>query len=233
MKINTPLVEGKLIRRYKRFLADVVLTEGNIVTAHTPNTGSMMQCAVPGYRVLLSKSDNPQRKLPFTLERVEVNGYWVDIHTHRANRVVEEGLRKGLIRGFEDFCLRAEYPYGDSRIDFLLERGKEKILLEVKNVTLMSGKVAACFPDAVTLRGHKHIRALQKALREGYRGILFFLVQRREALAFRPADHIDAEYGNLLRKAVQEGVEVLAYKTAVSEDETIIAANLPVLLDRG
>lgn len=233
MKIEAPLVAGKLLRRYQRFLADVALDEGSTVTAHTPNTGSMMQCAVPGYRVLLSRSENPRRKLPFTLERIKVNGFWVDIHTHRANDVVEEGLRQSLIRGFSGFALRREFPYGDSRFDFLLHREQERILLEVKNVTLMYGEGPACFPDAVTLRGQKHIRALRKALDEGYRSILFFLVQRGEALSFRPADHIDGEYGQLLRQAVQAGVEVLAYKTVVTEDETTIAAPLPIFLEAG
>ena len=230
MKITGPLLEGKLIRRYKRFLADVALGDGRIVTAHTPNTGSMMQCAVPDHRVLVSTSADPRRKLPFTLERIEVNGFWVDIHTSRANRVVEEALREGLIPGLEDFRIKPEFPYSQSRIDFLLEGKKEKTLLEVKNVTLMSGLHSACFPDAVTLRGQKHIRDLQKALGEGYRSILLFLVQRGEALSFRPADPVDPEYGRLLRIAARAGVEILAYKTKATEDETVITGAIPILL---
>jgi sugar fermentation stimulation protein A len=233
MKIPMPLIKGRLIRRYKRFLVDVELEDGSVVTAHTPNTGSMMQCAVPGYRVLLSRSDNPQRKLPFTLERIGVNGFWIDIHTQRANRVVEEGLRLGLIPGFHGYRIRPEFPYGDSRIDFFLEGNGERVLLEVKNVTLICGQETACFPDAVTLRGRKHIRTLQKALDEGFRSVLLFLVQRGEARSFCPADHIDPEYGQALRAALRQGVEVLAYQTDVSEEETVIARSLPVLLSSG
>lgn len=230
MKIPGPLIQGHLIRRYKRFMTDVELADGTIVTAHTPNTGSMKQCSVPGYRVLLSRSDNPSRKLPYTLERIEVNGYWVDTHTHRANRVVEEGLRKGLIETLEDCEIRPEYSFGQSRIDFFLQRGEERILLEVKNVTLTLEPSIACFPDAVTTRGQKHLNELLAAVQSGYRGIIFFLVQRGETLSFQPADHIDPEYGRLLRKAVQEGAEAMAYKTRVTATETILDRQVPILM---
>jgi sugar fermentation stimulation protein A len=232
LKIPAPQIKGRLIRRYKRFLTDVELEDGTMVTAHTPNTGSMKQCAVPGYRVLLSHTDNPSRKLPYTLERIEVNGYWVDTHTHRANRVVEEGLRNGLIEEFRDCAITPEFSFGQSRIDFFLERKEEKILLEVKNVTLTLERGVACFPDAVTTRGQKHLRELLDAVQGGYRGVIFFLVQRGEALSFKPADAIDSEYGRLLRLAVQGGVEALAYKTRVTATETVIDQRIPILLER-
>jgi len=231
MKIPEPLLEGRLVRRYKRFLIDVELPDGTLVTAHTPNTGSMKECAIPGYRVLLSRSNNPARKLPFTLERIEVNGYWVDTHTHRANRVVEEGLRKGWVKEFRGYGITPEFPYGQSRFDFLLTRGEEKVLLEVKNVTLTLDSNVACFPDAVTTRGQKHLKELLTALSEGYRGVIFFLVQRGEAVSFRPADTIDPEYGKLLRKVAQEGVEPLAYKTRVTATETVLNGRIPVQLN--
>ncbi|MBN2427096.1 MAG: DNA/RNA nuclease SfsA [Deltaproteobacteria bacterium] len=230
MKILPPLLEGKLIRRYKRFLTDVILADGTLVTAHTPNTGSMMECAIPGYRVILSRSDNPKRKLPYTLERIEVNGHWVDTHTHRANRVVEEGLRKGLIAEFRNYTLSPEFSYGQSRFDFLLTKGEEKILLEVKNVTLTLNSDVARFPDAVTTRGQKHLKELLAARSDGYRGVIFFLVQRREARSFQPADNIDPVYGELLRQAVQGGVEALAYKTRVTPTETVLDERIPVIL---
>ncbi|MGW8313786.1 MAG: DNA/RNA nuclease SfsA, partial [Desulfuromonadales bacterium] len=181
MRLPQPLLKGRLVRRYQRFLADVELDDGRLVTAHTPNTGSMQQCAVPGQPVLLSESSNPLRKLAWSWELVQVNNHWVDINTHRANRVVEEALRGNLIPGLQDFVVRAEFPYSGSRIDFMLERAEEQILLEVKNVTLCCQPGIACFPDAVTRRGQKHLRDLTAAARNGMRAVIFFLVQRSEA----------------------------------------------------
>lgn len=230
MQLPQPLIEGRLVRRYQRFLADVELADGTLVTAHTPNTGSMRQCAVPGHKVLLSRSDNPQRKLAWSWELVEVNGCWVDINTHRANRVVEEALHNGQVAGLQGYTVRPEFPYADSRIDFMLEGPGEKVLLEVKNVTLCCDEKVACFPDAVTARGQKHLRDLMAAVGEGWRSVIFFLVQRSEAQAFAPADHIDPEYGRLLRQARGGGVDVMAYKTIVNLQETCLAKPLKLLL---
>lgn len=231
MKLPAPLLAGRLLRRYRRFLADVELMDDRIITAHTPNTGSMLQCAVPGHRVLVSVADNPMRKLGFTLELIEVNGYWVDTHTHRANRVVEEGLKSGAIAELAGCRVVPEYRYHDSRLDFLLEKAGEKTLVEVKNVTLTAATDVACFPDAVTVRGQKHLRELMRARSEGYRAVIFFLVQRGEAKAFTPADSIDPEYGRLLRQAVQSGVEVLAYKSVVSPEENRVGERITVILE--
>ncbi len=230
MKLPSPLIEGRLVRRYKRFLADVELADGTLVTAHTPNTGSMKQCAVPGHRVLISQSDNPQRKLKYTLELIRVNNHWVDTHTHRTNRVVEEGLRQGAIPELAGYAVTPESPYHDSRIDFLLEKKDERVLVEVKNVTLCSPPEVACFPDAVTVRGQKHLRELLRARGEGYRAVIFFLVQRGEATAFSPADDIDPEYGRLLREVTAEGVEALAYKSVVTPEENRVGKRIPVLV---
>jgi sugar fermentation stimulation protein A len=230
MKLPQPLFEGRLVRRYKRFLADVELNDGSLVTAHTPNTGSMQQCAMPGQRVLLSKSDNPKRKLAWSWELVQVNGRWVDINTHRANRVVEEALRGNIIPEFQDYAVRPEFPFASSRIDFMLETSWEKALLEVKNVTLCCKPDVACFPDAVTKRGQKHLRDLVAARQDGWRAVIFFLVQRGEAESFAPAEEIDAEYARLLRAAADAGVEALAYRTIVSPRETIIGERIAVQL---
>lgn len=230
MQLPQPLIEGRLVRRYQRFLADVELADGTLVTAHTPNTGSMRQCAVPGHKVLLSRSDNPQRKLAWSWELVEVNGCWVDINTHRANRVVEEALNNDQIAGLQGYTVRPEFPYADSRIDFMLEGPGEKVLLEVKNVTLCCDEKVACFPDAVTARGQKHLRDLMAAVGERWRSVIFFLVQRSEAQAFAPADHIDPEYGRLLRLAQVGGVDAMAYKTIVNCQETCLAKPLKLLL---
>lgn len=230
MDLPSPLLPGTLLRRYKRFLADIQLDSGEEITAHTPNTGSMMQCAVPGYRVLVSTSDNPNRKYLNTLELIEVNRSWVDTNTLRANRVVEEGLCRGRISDLQGYNVQPEYRFGESRIDFFLEKGEAKVLIEVKNVTLCCTETTACFPDAVTLRGQKHLRELMAAVAQGYRSIILFLVQRGEALAFSPADQIDPEYGRLLREAVACGVEALAIQTAVTPDAVSVARELPVVL---
>ena len=230
MKLPCPLFAGRLVRRYQRFLADVELDDGRLVTAHTPNTGSMLQCAVPGSPVLLSKSANPQRKLAWSWELVRVNDHWVDINTHRANRVVEEALRNDVIPGLQGYAVRPEFPFADSRIDFMLAGSTAKVLLEVKNVTLCCEPQIACFPDAVTRRGQKHLRDLVAALQGGWRAVIFFLVQRGEATAFTPADAIDAAYGRLLREAVEAGVEALAYRTVVSPTENRLGEPLALLL---
>lgn len=231
MKLPQPLLPGRLVRRYRRFLTEVELDDGRLVTAHTPNTGSMRQCAVPGHRVLVSPSSNPARKLAYTLELIEVGGFWVDTHTQRSNRVVEEGLRGGVIPELAGAAVRPEYACGDSRIDFLLEWPGRRLLLEVKNVTLLCDAATACFPDAVTTRGQKHLRALMAAVAQGWEAAVLFLVQRGEAEAFAPADAIDAEYGRLLRQAAAGGVRPLAWQTRISTEETVLTRPLPVCLD--
>jgi len=230
MDLPQPLLPGRLVRRYQRFLADVELADGRLVTAHTANTGSMRQCAVPGAAVLLSPSDNPKRKLAYSWELVQVEGHWVDINTHRANRVVEEALRNGSLEGLAGYRVRAEYPFGESRIDFLLESDTERVLVEVKNVTLCCGPQLACFPDAVTTRGQKHLQELMAARRDGWRAVIFFLVQRGEATGFTPADAIDPEYGRLLRQAVAQGVEARAYRTVVTPQANRVGTRIPVCL---
>jgi sugar fermentation stimulation protein A len=230
VKLPAPLVEGRLVRRYQRFLADIELADGSIVTAHTPNTGSMLQCAVAGHAVLISRAVNPARKLAWTLELIRVNGHWVDTHTHRTNRVVEEALRGGQIPGLASYEVVPEYRFGASRLDFLLHRGMARVLLEVKNVTLTDGGEIACFPDAVTERGRRHLHELLGAVQQGHRGVIFFLVQRGEATAFTPADHIDPAYGRTLREVAAQGVEIVACRSVVTPEENRVGERLPVLL---
>ena len=230
MKLPTPLYEGILRRRYQRFLTDIERPDGTMITAHTPNTGSMQQCAVPGYPVLFSAAGNPKRKLPWTLELIRVGSDWVDTHTQRSNQLVAEALEQGWIEELRGYQVRAEFPFGSSRIDFFLENAAEKVLLEVKNVTLCCGTETACFPDAVTVRGQKHLLELKEALNHGYRSVIFFLVQRGEARYFSPADTIDPEYGRLLREVAAAGVEILAYKTHTTAEENQVAERLAVRL---
>ncbi len=230
MKLPAPLIKGILLRRYKRFFTDVELSDGTVVIAHTPNTGSMKQCAIAGYQVLISKTDNPKRKLKYTLELIRIGDHWVDTHTQRTNRVVEEALRNNKIRSLENFQVQPEYKFGESRIDFYLQKDDDQVLLEVKNVTLCCNGTTACFPDAVTTRGQKHLRELLAAKKLGYRAVIFFLVQRAEALEFSPADDIDPEYGRLLREVVAGGVETMAYKTIVTPEENRVGEQISVVL---
>jgi len=230
VKLPAPLIEGRLVRRYQRFLADIELADGSVVTAHTPNTGSMQQCAVPGHRVLISTADNPARKLRYTLELIRVGDFWVDTHTHRTNRVVEEGLRGGAIPELAGYRVTPEVKFGASRLDFGLEREGERCFVEVKNVTLCCTPQVACFPDAVSERGQKHLRELLAARQLGHRAVIFFLVQRGEATAFTAADAIDPVYGRLLREVTAAGVEALAYKSIVSPGDNRVGARIPVLL---
>lgn len=231
MNISQPLYRGKLIRRYKRFLADVELMSGEVVTAHSANTGSMRGCSTPGSVVLLSKSDNPKRKLKYSWELVEVNQRWICINTALPNRLVEEAIEKNhipLLQGYSQ--IRREVRYAEnSRIDLLLERPGQHCYVEVKNVTLMENETAL-FPDAVTTRGQKHLRDLMQMIDEGHRSIIFFVVNRSDCNSFSPANDVDPVYGKLLREAIGHGVEALAYQTRITPPEIILSEKLPVLL---
>ena len=229
-----PLIPGTLIKRYKRFMADITLADGSMVTAHCPNSGSMLGCNLPGSPVMLSKSPNPDRKLAYTWELVQSNGYWIGLNTMLPNRLAEEAILDGTITELQGYDrLRREVPYGSerSRIDLLLEGAQGRCYVEVKNVTLVEGNLAL-FPDAVTERGQKHLRELMEVVRNGDRGVLLFTVQRGDANSVAPADRIDPVYGRLLREAVRNGVEVLAYRASVQPEEIRLTERLPIVLDQ-
>jgi sugar fermentation stimulation protein A len=233
MDFPEPLIQGRLVRRYQRFLADVLLSDGRLVTAHTPNTGSMKGCSEPGSRVWLRDTGNPRRKYILTWELVQTRtGVLVGINTGLSSRLVAEGIRKGVItelQGYHD--LLSEVPYGleNSRIDLLL-RTKEGpyCYVEVKNVTLVEERTAL-FPDAVSVRGTKHLRELAAIAEAGHRAVIFFCVQRADAAEVRPADTIDPQYGQTLRQALGRGVEALAYDACVSPQTVAIRDPLPVV----
>ena len=208
-----PLVKGTLIRRYKRFIADVELEDGRVVSAHCPNSGSMKACSEPGRPVYLSRHDSVKRKLPYTWQLIDMGTSLVGTNTGVPNRLVEASVRAGLVPALTGYdTVRTEVRYGErSRIDILLECGHDRCFVEVKNCTLVEDDGIARFPDAVTARGLKHLVELQREVREGNRSIMFYLVQRMDARLFGPADHIDPAYGMELRKAVKAGVELLAY----------------------
>lgn len=214
-----PLISGVLQRRYKRFLADVLMDDGEVITAHCPNTGSMMGCMEPGSRVWLSHSDGATRKYPHTWELVEADGVLVGIHTGRANALVEEAIRAGRVPELSGFnTLRREVKYGrhNSRIDLLLDPGGVECFVEVKNVTAAVRGGVALFPDAVSTRASKHLQELIAMVEEGYRAALVFCVQREDVSRVRPADTIDPAYGEWLRRAHDAGVMVLALGARVS-----------------
>jgi sugar fermentation stimulation protein A len=231
MILPEPLFHGTLIRRYKRFLADVELDDGSLVTAHTPNTGSMMGCARPGSRVILSLSGNPGRKYPHSWELVHADGVWIGINTMLPNRLAREAIEDGTITELAGYgVIRAEVPYGEgSRIDLLLSGTPGKCYVEVKNVTLVEGG-CALFPDAVTARGQKHLRELMEVVRQGHRGVNLFVVQRADGESVSPADAIDPGYGAQLREAHRAGVELLAYRAVVTQSEVRLLHKLEVLL---
>ena len=226
-----PLVAGTLVKRYKRFLADVLLEDGSQVTVHCPNSGSMKGCAAPGNRVFLSRSHNPKRKYPFGWELVEADGFWAGINTGLPNYLTREAIENGTVTELQGYAtIRPEVPYGEhSRIDLLLESQTGRCFVEVKNVTLVEDG-RALFPDAVTTRGQKHLQELMRVVREGDRGVIFFTVQRGDGMSVSPADMIDPEYGRLLRLALENGVEALAYQALVTPEEIRLTNRLPVIL---
>ena len=206
------LVPGTLIQRYKRFLADVRLEDGGVVTAHTTNTGSMKTCWEPGDRVLLEPAANPDRKLKFTWLAVERSGGWVGVETGMPNRVVAEAARRDALPGLTGLHgVRTDVKYGaeNSRIDVLaLDGGDRQVFIEVKNTTLKAGDWAL-FPDAVTERGTKHLRELQAMVRQGHRAAIAFFVHRTDVDRFDAAREIDPAYAAELDRAAETGVVVL------------------------
>ncbi len=209
---KTGLVPGTLLQRYKRFLADVRLADGSVVTAHTTNTGSMKTCWEPGDRVLLEPAANPDRKLKFTWLAVERPGGWVGVETGMPNRVVAEAARRDALPGLPGLqSVRTEVKYGaeNSRIDVLaLDGDGRQVYLEVKNTTLKDG-AWALFPDAVTERGTKHLRELQAMVREGHRAAIALFVHRTDVDRFDAAREIDPAYAAELDRAAETGVAVL------------------------
>ncbi len=237
MKFDYPLVKGTLIKRYKRFLADMTLENGEQITAHTPNTGSMKGCSEPGSTVWLRDTKNPDRKYPLSWEMVETKpNVLVGINTILSNSLVAEAIENGIITELQDYDLiRREVKYGEenSRIDLLLidekkeSENKPDCYVEVKNVTLVEDETAL-FPDAVTKRGSKHLRELQAMVKQGKRAVIFYCIQRDDVREFRPADDIDPEYGQLLREAIKSGVEALAYSAKISPQGIELITNVPV-----
>jgi sugar fermentation stimulation protein A len=232
MKFN-PLTPATLIKRYKRFLADVELDGGETITVHCPNTGAMTGCAEPGSHVWLSLSDNPKRKYPYTWELVEtIAGDRACIHSVKANTLVKEAIEEGIVEALSGYDrIRTEVKFGaeNSRVDLLLDRGGDQCFVEVKSVTLLLKEGLGVFPDAVSERGRKHLRELIEMKRQGHRAVLFFCVQHSGIERVAPADLIDSRYGETFREALAAGVEVLAYGASISPQAIMLEKALPVL----
>ncbi|MDH4567264.1 DNA/RNA nuclease SfsA [Pseudomonas sp. BN414] len=233
MKFAPALEEGRLLKRYKRFLADIETAAGEQLTIHCPNTGSMLNCMSEGCRVWFSRSNDPKRKLPGTWEIAETpQGRLACVNTARANALVEEALKTGLIPELAGFAsLKREVAYGqeNSRADFRLDFADGPAFIEVKSVTLgFDCTPVAAFPDAVTARGSKHLRELAALARAGVRAVQLYCVNLSEIEAVRPAEEIDPAYAAALREAVTAGVEVLAYGVELTPEEVRVCRRLDV-----
>lgn len=228
MKFKEKLIHGKLIKRYKRFLADVELDDGTIVLAHCTNSGSMKSCLEEGAEVFLSPVNNPKRKTRFTWEMILINDGWVGINTVIPNLLAYEAI---LNQEIPELCgyssVRREVKFGDSRFDVYAENSSEKCFVEVKNVSMKEGRFAL-FPDAVTTRGEKHLKTLMEVKAAGIRAVMLYIVQRSDVEVFAPAEQIDPDYAQTLQKAMQAGVEVIAMQALVTPLEIRLSKKLPL-----
>jgi sugar fermentation stimulation protein A len=233
MQFPDPLIRGRLLRRYKRFLSDIELDSGEIVVAHCANPGAMTGLKDTGAPVWLSPSRNPKRKLKYSWELIQVDGHMVGINTAWPNRIVEEAVAAHMVPELAGYpSLRREVPYGrNSRIDLLLESAdRPPCYLEVKNVHLKRTAGLAEFPDSVTKRGTKHLRELSEMADQGARAVMFFLVQRGDCASFQVAADIDPDYDRALHAALDHGVEVLCYSCRVGEQAIELDRPLPVTI---
>ena len=245
LKFAPALSRGTLLRRYKRFLADIETPDGSCLTVHCPNTGAMTGCAEPGFEAWYSQSSNPKRKYPHTLEVIVADTGRVGVNTARANALVKESLEARLLPPFAGFGLeRAEaaIPDESGRFDFLLHSDSVEVAgrnaepvdraqvcyVEVKNMTLCDGAGRGSFPDAVSERAIRHVRALQRRVQAGQRGVLLFCVRHTGITRATLADEVHPAYGEAVRAAVADGVEVYAFGARIEVDEICISAELPV-----
>ena len=227
MRFTDNLISGTLIKRYKRFSVDVKVNN-QIITAHCPNSGSMLGLLDKNNKIWISKSNNPKRKLKFTLELIKIKDNLVGINTIFANKIVLEALNNKTIKEFSNFeNIKAEAVYDtNTRFDFLLEKNNRKIFLEIKNVTFSIKKNIAEFPDAITSRGTKHLKKLLEAKKKGYESYILYLIQRENCNQFKIADKIDIEYKRAFIEAKKKGVKMLCYNCKLTPQE--IKVNEPV-----
>ena len=220
MKFEKKLLQGTLIKRYKRFFVDIKHQNRTII-AHCPNSGSMLGLLKAGNKVLFSESDNPKRKLKYTLQIIEIDNKLVGINTHLTNKIILESLKEKKIQSLNKFTkIQPEKKFSNNtRFDFLISNNKEKCFLEVKNVTLVREKNIAEFPDAITSRGTKHLNELVEAKKKGYQSYLLFLIQREDCKLLKIAKDIDVNYKNAFNLALKNGVKILCYDCKLSDEE--------------
>ena len=223
MKFKERLLQGTLIKRYKRFFVDIKY-QNKTITAHCPNSGSMMGLLKLGNSVWFTQSNDPKRKLKYTLQMISINEKLVGINTQLTNKIVLEALEKKKIKSLISFTnIKSEAKFSDNtRFDFLISNNKEKCFLEVKNVTLLRQDNIAEFPDAITSRGTKHLKELIKAKRKGYESYMLYLIQRDDCNFFKIANDIDEEYKNTFDEALNNGVKMLCYDCKLNNEEIII-----------
>ena len=221
-------MHGTLIKRYKRFLAEIRLDDGTEVVAHCTNSGSMKSCLENGAEVYLTPVTDPKRRTKFTWEMIKINGSWVGINTANPNKLAFEAISAGLIPELSGYTnVKREVVFGDSRFDIFAENETEKCFVEVKNVSLKEGNYAL-FPDAITTRGQKHLKTLMEVKAHGIRAVMLYIVQRTDVEVFAPAMEIDPEYAKVLKQAVNAGVEVIVMQIEVTPEGINIKKKLPV-----
>ena len=231
MKLDAPYHIGTIVRRYKRFFADIKLESGQAIVAHVPNTGRMTSCLEPGWKCLVTQNDDPKRKLKYTLELTHNGKTWIGVNTNKTNKIVFEALQKSLFSELKAYKeIKREVTIGDSRIDFCLENEKDKAYVEVKNVTLNEGG-KYLFPDAVSTRGQKHLKELINiAQMKNHQAYMLYLIQREDGKSFTSAKEVDPEYAKLLKEAANKGVKILAYQCKVTPEEVVIDKKIKVNL---
>jgi len=228
MEFRDKLVHGILIKRYKRFLADVRLDDGSEVIAHCTNSGSMKSCLENGAEVYLTPEADPKRSTRFTWEMIKINGKWVGINTGNPNKLAFEAISSGKIQDLTGYTkVTREVVFGDSRFDIFAENDSEKCFIEVKNVTLKEGRYAL-FPDSVTTRGQKHLKTLMEVKANGMRAVMLYIVQRTDVEIFAPAKEIDPDYAKVLKQAVDSGVEVVVLQVEVTPEGIYLKKEIPV-----
>jgi sugar fermentation stimulation protein A len=232
MKFPDKLIKAKILKRYKRFLSDIELSDGTIVNAHVPNTGSMTTCWDENWEVYLSQNDNPKRKLKYTLEMTHNGKTLICVNTNLTNKLVKEALEQKKISELIDYdTIKPEQKVFESRIDFFLtQNGLPDTYVEVKNVTLDGGDGVALFPDSVTTRGQKHLKDLMKLKEQGHRAVMLYVVNREDVTEFSPAKEIDPTYAALVSEAKSKGVEMLVYRCKLTAQEIYIDKKLELKL---
>jgi len=227
MEFSKPLIHGRLIKRYKRFLADITLDNGEVITAHCTNSGTMKSCLEDNAEVYLTPVDDPKRKTKFTWEMIKINDDWVGINTGNPNKLAFDAIKNGEIGKLKGYTeVKREVKFRDSRFDVMAKNEKEICFVEVKNCTLKKGDYVL-FPDAVTTRGKKHLETLIQVKEEGMRAVMLYIIQRTDVDKFALAKEIDPAYAKTLKKAHEKGVEIIPFQAKVTPEKIELIKELP------